>query len=690
MAQAYADLIRRVPQFSVLPQREFNAVLQTFELLHYNVGDLIVQQNAHSRGLYIIVRGQVAIFYAAPSGITQQFGVVDAGQYVDDEALFYEGIETASLQATVPTDVLFLSRDALQRLGTYYPLLGQQFTGMAPLAAGSEAFEGQRPNEVVLLKTHRHVWALLRWVPIPAIAALGMFMLAFTVRELAALFILAGLILPLLLLYYIFLEWQNDEIIITDQRVIQKRRTILTFRRSFNELSLDSVQETSVTMPPNPLAFALKYGTLELKTSGSAGNVALAMMPNPEAVEDLLINQYQRRKTEQVYQGADLMWSDVQSMGGAGHAHNDPNLLPRARVPRTIRYKEDANFDDTPEEEVARKMPFSPFVSQFTIEEGVVFRKHWSLWFRMVAPAMLMILAAIAAFIISLPFGLGVIGMAVGIVLLIIALAVFWFRDLDWRNDYMLVNDAMVLFVHQRPLWLQNERDLVLLSQVDNVIAEMNGVSQQLLDYGDIRLSLVGADQHKEFHTVPRPRVVQEHIMLRQAQLRTMQNQARQDSQRNILSEFIAAYQMDQQEQQRAQQNTQQYGQQGYDYNQQTYPQQGYDYNQQTYPQQGYSQPDYQQPTYQQPTYPQTNQAPQQPSISPPRRYNESAQPLQGSASSPSPLIPRHQDDQETADLPPPPPMPGNRTGTPPPPPPEQSRRRQSDDDLPPPPPLPR
>ena len=150
MAQAYAaSVIRRIPQFSNLPQREFNAVVQTFELRHYSPGELIIQQNAHSRGLFVIVRGQAAIYYSAPSGITQQFGVVDAGQYVDDEALFYEGIETASLQATMPTDVLFLSRDALHRLGTYYPLVAQQFSPMAPLAAGQAAFAGQRPDEVV-------------------------------------------------------------------------------------------------------------------------------------------------------------------------------------------------------------------------------------------------------------------------------------------------------------------------------------------------------------------------------------------------------------------------------------------------------------------------------------------------------------------------------------------------------------
>ena len=45
MAQAYADsIIRRIPQFNHLPQREFQAIVQTFELRHYNAGELIVQE----------------------------------------------------------------------------------------------------------------------------------------------------------------------------------------------------------------------------------------------------------------------------------------------------------------------------------------------------------------------------------------------------------------------------------------------------------------------------------------------------------------------------------------------------------------------------------------------------------------------------------------------------------------------
>lgn len=692
MAQAYADsIIRRIPQFNHLPQREFQAIVQTFELRHYNAGELIVQQNANSMGLYVIVRGQAAIFYSAPSGITQQFGTVEVGEYIDDEALFYAGVETASLQATMPTDALFLSRDAVQRLGTYHPLIGQQFSGVAPVAAGQAAFAGQRPNELVLLKTHRHVWALLRWLPIPAIVFAIFVAIAFALREVAAFFLIGGFFATLGLLYYIFLEWQNDEIIITDQRVIQIRRTILAFRRSFNELSLDSIQETQVHMPANPLAYTLGYGTLELKTAGAAGNVSLAMMPKPEKVEDLIVDQYQQRKTENLYAGADAMWDSAQEMGGAGHAHNDPNLLQRARVPRTIRLTEENDFDDTPEAEVARRMPFSPFVSTFMVEEGVVFRKHWSLWFGMVTPAFMFFGAALAVFIISLPLNIAVIGMAAGIVLLICGLGVYWFRDLDWRNDYMLVNDSMILFVHQRPLWLQNERDLVLLSQVDNVIAEQNGITPQLLDYGNIRLSLVGADEHKEFFKIPRPRVVQEHIMLRKAHMRQMLDQARQDSQRNILTEFVAAYQMHQQPQQQyGQQNNQQ------NYNQQGYDQQGYNQpnNQQTYPQQGYNQ-------YNQPTYPQQPQqssqpqqqpplAPQQPNLSPPRQYNEQRPPA--SSNTPSPLIPRRDDQPaQSADNEatlPPPPMPGKSA----PPPPPQSRRDddQLDENLPPPPPMPR
>ena len=87
--------------------------------------------------------------------------------------------------------------------------------------------------------------------------------------------------------------------------------------------------------------------------------------------------------------------------------------------------------------------------------------------------------------------------------------------------------------------FLENLRDQILVERIDNVESVTSGLFAALLKYGDVRMSLVGADEPKLFNRVPRPQRVQQEISRRQhnKSLRRARFDAMQ--QRKMLGEFL-------------------------------------------------------------------------------------------------------------------------------------------------------
>ena len=111
--------------------------------------------------------------------------------------------------------------------------------------------------------------------------------------------------------------------------------------------------------------------------------------------------------------------------------------------------------------------------------------------------------------------------------------------DWDWRNDVYVISDDTITLVRKRPFFLENLRDQILVERIDNVESVTSGLFAALLKYGDVRMSLVGADEPKLFVKVPRPREIQQEISRRQhnKSLRRARFDAMQ--QRKILGEFM-------------------------------------------------------------------------------------------------------------------------------------------------------
>ncbi len=518
--------IRRVPLFRDLPPPMFDVVRKACQLRPYSENDYLFQQGETTKGLSILISGEAALMQVGRDGLKRQIGMVRAGQFINQQALFSETIETASLKAVLPVTALSLSRRDMSALMAYY----KELPALMGITAQSQTlhdmrFKTQRPDEQILLKTHRHPWAYARYAPLPVGVLLGMWLLATVIPPLTTVIVILSLVITGLMMTYLYAEWANDAVIITDQRVIRINRNILRFSESINEVLIHSIQEARADIPgADPFAVLFNYGVIDIRTGGQAGNFHLDFIPNPEAVQKLIMYDHQIRAHNMQAEERQEMRTDlIRWMNG------QPVLIsPAASAPTTVR-------------------PSGLLGAVEARPDGsVIFRKHWIVWLRGAMPGLgllaLALLLAFATLVVPFLRQISAFALVATFLMALVGGVWLWYADWDWRHDYMQVQATTITMLHQRPFWMKNERDQILLKQVDNVVAETIGFTARLLGYGTIRLSLVGADEHKVFAYTPNPQAVQGEITRRQAALKQKEDAARDEQEKARIGEYFQLY----------------------------------------------------------------------------------------------------------------------------------------------------
>ena len=538
--------IRQVPMFSQLPEQQFQLVARSFSAKRYNAGDYIQIQGTEVPGLTILADGQVLRVKTGADGSISQDGVIYEGQALYPEALFQAISADTHLQAIRPTTILELSRTSMSSLLAHHPEL------KAPLGLSNTSqdhhmhdvhFKTQRENEEVLLKTRRHWFAMARWMWVPiALIVFGLIISA-ALPRIAVITVPAVFLFGIVGIIYIVMEWANDSVIITDQRVIRITHTILTFREVRNEVMLESIQEANAEIRAFDIfARIFRYGDIELKTAGSQGNFILDFLPNPEELQELIIEDARNYQSRSNSRERETMVAEIDRWTNndfrAGESQSQFDEAVSAQKIKNIYTPGDG--------------PLSPFNTEFPTQDGgIVYRKHWFIWLRSIAVPSIWIMGSLigAVLLLVTPLGnIGVIGWFVAFVAFLVGVVWFYFVDWDWRHDYYLITDNNVTIVNQRPLWLQNESDQVLLQQIDNVVAETKGIFQQMFKYGDVRVALVGADTFKLFDNVAHPRHIQSEITRRQQRLKQRKAEEQERTQRETIGEYLSLYHQRQQE----------------------------------------------------------------------------------------------------------------------------------------------
>lgn len=532
--------IRRLPLFAALPDEFLAPLSEVFRVTRYEPGEMIFRQGMPSQGMYMFVSGRAALLQQTPAGM-QQIGMIEGNQFLNEATLLRESIETATFQVIEPSIVLFLSRLGFQNFLAATPqartFLRMPTATPAPVTANKPAapsqapaaeprFKGQRQGEMLMLMTRRHWWAYVRRVWLPLFVAALLFTVAAIMPSPELRLVMVGMMvfIPGSVMLYFYLEWNNDRLIVTDQRIIRIENTIITFNSQFNEIPIKSVQAVNTEIPSiDPFARLFGYGDIIVKTAGTAGTIKLNFVPEPDAVQDVIFGRI-NDKSEEAQRNQNAIRNEIERVLG----HLPPAPPPTQQNPpkavrpglMTMRYA-NANGD-------------------------TVYRKHWLYWLRGVGFPLLGLLGCAVLFLLWLVIPavntLGIIVLpAIGFAVIACGLWFYW-SDWDWRNDLYVISNDTITFVHRRPLWLQNEDDRILINRIDNVTVDISGLFPSLLKYGNVKIALVGESSSKVFKGVPDPRAVQEEISRRQAKARQSVIDSEENRRREEIARYIAAY----------------------------------------------------------------------------------------------------------------------------------------------------
>lgn len=546
--QFITDRIREVPMFERLNPDQLARLATIVQVLRYEPGAIVFQQGTPAQGFIVYAQGTGVLTRINAQGYEERVSIVEPGVYLGESALYFDETHSVTLRAMQPSTILFLARRDLTNLIVNYPEIRTNLRipvapgtasgalyGTDGLGSAQRLFKGQRSDETVLEIHRRHPWAFLRsfWLPFVLVIGglLGIILLGSQSPIWIAIFGLFGFILPGLIMVYLYLEWRNDFLIITDQRVIRIWQHLLRFENQINEIPLERILEINVEIPPaDPAAQIFTYGTITLKTAGEANHMSLSIMPNPKGIQQRVFAQRdrfqesrERRKRQSIQQDIEkalgLDANSAAQSGGAPSGHNAPVVQV-----------------DTV------GLPF--LRTRFTNHEGaVIYRRHMTVWLEHTFLPLFLLLSGIALLplsgLLQVPFGVAV---AVTLLTTFISFVWLYLADWDWRNDMMILGKDRITLVHKRPLFLQNEEQIVRLAQVDNVMSEVTGPLNTLLNRGTIRISLLGSNEAKVFDKVYDPASIQGELSHRQTLYKSREHEAGTRDQQQQMAEYIAVY----------------------------------------------------------------------------------------------------------------------------------------------------
>lgn len=535
--------IRRLPLLSRLAPHQLDVFASVTQVLRYEPGETIFQQGEVPPGLFLFISGNGVLTQRGVDGVERIFGQMNSGEYTPDAALFNETPSLMNLRVTQTAIVLFLARQQMLGILAHYPDIQASLQAARTAAAAAprqpdrdEAFESQRPNENVLIQTRKHPYAFIGKALTLIFLTLAVWIGGAYFGSVVPQFPWVLIALPITLLFIVlgvfyYLEWHNDLLVITDRRVVNVHRNILNFSTQINEIPLDGIHEVNVSLPPlsDFGGRLVGYGTIIIKTSGDANNIHLTEMPDPKAIQEAVFTHKAKYQEKRAQESRDAQRSAIRGelarvIGG-----------PPTTQPAPGQTRPAGQTAPLPPGVILRP---GPFALKFTDQDGnTVYRKHHVVWFGNVFLPTLVIGSGLVLLLLGIG---GPLGLAV------VAIGAFWFylADWDWRNDLYIVGDETVTIIHRRPLFLQDQKDRILLAQVDNVVSNTQGFINSLMQIGEVKLMLSGADEKnaKRFTYIYQPKAVQQEIARRQDIFRDKKKQEEAQRQRQAIVEYLSVY----------------------------------------------------------------------------------------------------------------------------------------------------
>lgn len=161
-------------------------------------------------------------------------------------------------------------------------------------------FEGQDPQEKILLLLRAHPITNLKWIVpaillflapffVPVVFSLINLDLSQIPTPFAVVFIVINYLLVLVIVFEGFLHWYFNVYIVTDKNIVDVDFHSVLFK-NIDVAPLRNIEDTSSSMG-GILNSIFHYGHVYIQTAGAAKNIDLVSVPRPHHVADFILDE---------------------------------------------------------------------------------------------------------------------------------------------------------------------------------------------------------------------------------------------------------------------------------------------------------------------------------------------------------------------------------------------------------------
>lgn len=534
--------LKALPLFTGLSEDELEAVAGLVEQSSFPPGTLIFKQGDPSDRFYIIESGQVSLTVHDQASAEAKLTCLGPGEFFGEVGLLKDAPRNATVVTDKATSLYHFSKDNFDELLARLPKLKAPIARRARVRALKEQAHHpwQLEDEVILLDLKRHWAAILQFPPIVALLTIVLIGLVVVV-----LMVGPGLILLRLALFLVgaawimamgwhILDWRNDRLIVTNQRVLHIEIVMPSIRESRNEMTMDAIQNI-VLVRNGPLAAWLDYADVRIQAAGGGGQIFFTYLPTPEAVQHQILQQRTLLAGEkQAEQLAAMRYALQKAINLPGAPPPPPPPATRAAPP--------------PKPARALRRYLSNWMGMRIERDGqITWRKHWFVLLSQVFQPALAVLGGVAMFLFA-----GVLSGAnsalvgflkmMSVPVMLFGLGWFWWQWDDWRNDLYILTPTNIIDIERWPLHLHESRREGGLDRIQDINIELPDIWSNLFNMGNVRIKTAAAGGDFTFDHVADPRTVQRDIFRQLARYRRQQEIQQRQRQFEEMAQWFAVY----------------------------------------------------------------------------------------------------------------------------------------------------
>ncbi len=568
-------LVQMIPLFRDLSEEQAELVANILRYQEVRPGTVIYRQGDLFNAMIIFVEGGGRLLLVGEDGIERSVGDVEPGEIIGESSLFIEDERDVTLLVTRPSKIFVITKNDLDRLRGAHPSLDKKLNIREDIRKrlGMRLFKWLRPGESAVIYKRRHIWAFIKrlFVAVVILLILGgisagiMLSIALPVWLQVVLFVIPLAITALVGTFY-YLDWRNDYLVVTNQRVVREENALGVFgEMAVSQVSIRNVQNVNFEQS-SPLARYFGFGDLVIATAGAEGSIVFGPVSDPEEVQNIIFKLRDRYKAKQMAEYRNSIRAEIArrlglesldarlDLFGSGDGGNDEAVAVAVAEEPTLPEKPSSFSFKFFGELIAHWLRsladhFNPTIR---MEEGeiVTYRKHWIVLIGSIATPTL--IGCLILFVVPImryeefwpldsrvPWGWVIVGM-----LGLLALDMFWWvvRFDDWRNDLYQVTPTSVIAEKRGWLGIEGYRKVAGLDQIQSVDVRVKGFKQRLFNYGQVVIHTAGQEGALVFDTVFKPTLVAEDVDRRRRAFAMRKEEREEKEQHELLAEWFAIY----------------------------------------------------------------------------------------------------------------------------------------------------